>query len=868
MKKVRKSAPLSKTQHGTPETLSSTAQGHVAAGRFREAIAAYKELLKIQETPEGRLGLASAYAGRARELVAKGMPKEALTVWENRAQLLPDLAPELDHLTLLLRLGRVGAVANLCVRGGARLDAASLAALRSHLAAQNLGGESGIATALPADDPILTQGPLASQALDAYCRGDDGAMADALSAIPFRSPYRDLAQILKALQRLPGDASGAAALLARVGDDTGFATLRRACELGLRARATPFEDLAPASEPIRRFALTLAGWGEERQALWEEVAKAGPPGPQALLRLLNRRRATLGEDWARSQALRLLVPSYPKSAAWITESGGRRLSSEEGLLVAAWRAEDSRTSWAEVDAWGAYAQHLIKAAPIGPGSDAALRIALALRRVDSHRHILDHASPSDDLDDMGHIVADALEQSLGYDPDDVDCYERLIQYYLRGKDLKSARRLLDPGLQRFPKGLGLLTAALEVALTGDSFKKAARYAREILALDPINTGARERLVKAHLAHGRKQIRAGRHDLARKELDQAEEWDQEGRLREQRDLFGAVLALIQDPHGSTAALREQVAALGGGIAAAFVLGLEAIGVGRRAAWLLKAASMGKIGVASPAELNALLGRLRARLDEGGEMPGELSRLIEKPLSAAAHWPLPRAECEATCETLRRAGLDRARRAFAEAALHRWPGAPVFVLHAFEASQAARQHFHPSQAELTRLDDARRAARETGDHRSAHRLGEIISRFSSFGRMGGRFNPFIEDDEDDDDAEELGPEDFRIDPNEALRTFIEVMGLDRLLEMIGISAKERAKIKAIERELGHAYVMDSLIGMLRGNLPDFGHGMPPDLGPGPKGGPAPSPGAGRSGGPKGKTGGGKGPPDDLAEQFELF
>ncbi len=30
-------------------------------------------------------------------------------------------------------------------------------------------------------------------------------------------------------------------------------------------------------------------------------------------------------------------------------------------------------------------------------------------------------------------------------------YERLVRYYLRGKDLKTARRLLDRGLERFPR---------------------------------------------------------------------------------------------------------------------------------------------------------------------------------------------------------------------------------------------------------------------------------------------------------------------------------------------------------------------------------------------------------------------------------
>ena len=334
MKKPRKvSAAAPKSPEQSAPTLLAAAQEHAAASRWREATAAYKNLLKIEDHPHWRLELAAAYAGRARELASKGMPKEALTLWENRALVAPELPLDPDYFALLLRLGQVKAVLDLHARTGARLDAATLTVLRSHLAALHLAGEPAVAAGLPADDPIRGHGPAAAAALDAYCRGDDEALREALAAIPFRSPYRDLAQVLKALQRAPAAPGEATALLARVADDSGFAPLRRACALALGPPETLAAHLASAGEHTRRFALTLAGWGDERQALWEETRKVTGPGPQALLRLLQRRRALLGEDWARRQALRLLVPDFPKSAALITEGGARRLSEEERRLV-------------------------------------------------------------------------------------------------------------------------------------------------------------------------------------------------------------------------------------------------------------------------------------------------------------------------------------------------------------------------------------------------------------------------------------------------------------------------------------------------------------------------------------------------------
>ncbi len=63
--------------------------------------------MKIEDRPEWLLELAAAYAGRARELAAKGMPKEAIILWENRALVAPQLPPELDYCALLLRQGKV-----------------------------------------------------------------------------------------------------------------------------------------------------------------------------------------------------------------------------------------------------------------------------------------------------------------------------------------------------------------------------------------------------------------------------------------------------------------------------------------------------------------------------------------------------------------------------------------------------------------------------------------------------------------------------------------------------------------------------------------------------------------------------------------
>lgn len=69
--------------------------------------------------------------------------------------------------------------------------------LREQLAAQALAGRTEVIAGLSPEDPVVLDHPIAVDALQAYCRGDDIALESHLKRLPFRSPYRDLRQILK-----------------------------------------------------------------------------------------------------------------------------------------------------------------------------------------------------------------------------------------------------------------------------------------------------------------------------------------------------------------------------------------------------------------------------------------------------------------------------------------------------------------------------------------------------------------------------------------------------------------------------------------------------------------------------------------------
>jgi tetratricopeptide (TPR) repeat protein len=848
MKKQRKKRA---SHHGPAQgarptgDLQSAARVELQAGRFREAIALYKDLLKREDSPQARQGLASAYAGRAGQLAEKGMLKEALVIWENRRQLGDDAPPSSAHATLLLRLGQVPAAAALYRQASRVEDVAGLAGIAQTLAAHVVAGDDQVAAALGPDDPIVSQGAAAREALAAYCRGDEERLTASLAAIPFRSPFRDWVQILKALQRLSDRPQEAAQLLARVGDASAFAPLRRAAELVLVPEPELAARLAGAGEAAARFALTLLGWGPERQALWLEAARLGPsPKPQALLRLLHRYRQRLGEDWARARALRLLVADFPRSAGWLAEAGGRPASAAERALVAAWQAEHRADPEGVEAAWRDYAAHLTRAGVPAPGTDDALRLALVQRRPERRSDRLRRAVVSGVSERPERVAAESLEASLVHDPDDIDTYLRLIDYHRAFKAYKDARRLLAAAQARWPSDIRILTAALDTALAVDAFKKAAGLARRILELDPINAGARERLVNAHINHARKQIRAGRLDLARRELAQAGEWAAGEALRERVELAAAFVTLGEDPAAGEAALRGHAERLGGGLAGAFVVAAEAAAVGRAPAPLLKALELARPRARGRDDLLDLLARLRAHLDRGERVPREVAGYLEKPLKAACDLALSVQEAESACETLRRCKLDQARQAFAKAALKRWPGAPRFELHAFEARHGGR-YWNVSEAEIDRLERAIDRARAEGDMRTRHRLIEIVEEID--GLFLGPFG----------DLDALP--DFPRDPGDVIANLIEAIGLDAFLDMIRLTPEVRRGLEEVERQVGREALIDMLRASLEGSLPDI-----PDLPPLPFGPPVRKPRAGNGKKTPRRTEDG----DDFLDQLDLF
>ena len=727
----------------TPERRLELARAALEEGRFREAIGGFKALLKDHDDPQWRTELAVAYQGRVRELVAKGMLKEAVAIGEVRRELCPDAAPDPGHLALLLRSGQVEQVVEVYRTAGKTLPQREFASLTARLAALHLSDAAGLDTALEAGHPLLVDGAAARAALAAWCGGDDPGCAEALSAIPFRSPYRDWVQVLKALLKVDQDPAAAERTLARVTADSPFFGVAEAVRLALLPESAFASALADVGPATRRFAAMFRGWSESRLTLWRELRDAAKDS-QKLLELLYRQRKRLGEAWVRRQGLPLLVANLPKCLRGSPLFGGRPASEREYDQIFAWDAEQDGDHHDVFDAWCDVIDHLRARGTPAPDSDDALRIALIQRRFDSRWNMLSY--PDNDpfeTEKLRDQAREQFEQSLDLDPGWRPGYTRLIAHYRAQGQAKDARRILARALELWPDQIDVLQEALETAVTADAFKKAAGYARKILALDPINSSARSRLFEAHLAHARKQFRKRRHDLALRELDIAQDWARGVKAVAALMLLRGFATLAGDQESDReqglALLRQAVTELGDGLTGRLALALEAERLDQSVDSFIKRLRLPKVMQPEADDLLGFMRLLREALDVGQKPSPATLREFEPALKRAAKRALSSGDMEAVCETLRRCELVDVRRVYAAAALERWPGRPVFELHAFEAKYTG---FRPmvQDADVNRLHIAYEQAQESGDTRVAMQLGKILENLlpPSFG--GPVFDPF--------------------------------------------------------------------------------------------------------------------------------
>ena len=769
----------SKQAELTPQARARQVRDLIDKGRFREAVDACKLLLKTERRPEWVELLAEAYRGRARSLADKGMYKEAVTIWRNCSELCGKALDDVSFFDLLCKAGMVEQAFEFYRHHQAALEArGELAQTRERLAALSLAGYDKAIRVLPDDDALVKGYPAAMGALEAYCRGDDGALQESIKAISFRSPFRHFGQILKALQVAESDAAAAAALLERVPKASPFMPLVDAATASLTPDSELFSRLAKQERQARRFIAARWGLDQELLKLAEEVRQLGTaPSVESLIRFVSRHQQLLTPEFARDAAFHLVAHAPGMRSAFSKNFG--KLSPLEASRIEAWRCEmagehpfDVVTAWERVE-------NALEPSNCGGEPNCRLSVALVVH------HCLEYA---DRFQAPDEVKISALERIIEYDPEDHDAYIRLIAACRRKERLKEARHYVDRAQQVFPEDIAVLTEAVETALASDSYKKAARLAAQILEKDPINIRVRTALIDAHLSHARKQLAQRKYPLADKELTVAEGWTRTPRDKARVDLVRGTGLFAQGYVREAADLwRAAETALGGNICGRFYLLMELARQDYAIDTVLKKAGIAPLATVTKETVLQFIHMLKEHFrDTDAEAVAMAMAPLEKSLAKAATHEYSVADYEMICETLMHCQRDALCDRYAKHARRQHPKAAIFKYYELAVRQAQRGHL--SSQDIDCLHDLHDEAYHSGDKALSYRVEQLLN--ASHG-----FFDFDDDDEYDDDVYDDG---LPVD-------------LEHFIDML-IKALPAQEVKRLQREMGREGLREAAKKML--------------------------------------------------------
>ncbi len=675
-----------------PDEQLERAQRSMANERWKEAIDAYKRLLKTEPRDEWREGLTDAYLGRAGELAGKGMYKEALVFLENLSALGCRRETAALSTACLLLAEKMQQAVQVYLDSKQALPRQQDELLQSLFAARVIAGEEQLLQAFPEESPIVTQHRPISEALNAWCAGDDEDARRLLKTIPYRSPYRDLRTILTAVLLQSSDAQAARELFSRIDKDSPFAGVMNVMRLGALTGPEWLEAVSELGPAAQKYAVASKGIDDKIYGLFRRMQK-GSRSAKELFNLLAAHARLFDAKIVRRACLDLLS-AYPAGAKSYVKQFGRP-SKYDDARVTALVAEQQR-DWEK-----AFASWRKVLDIVGEADTEQNRLRSALIA----RHLADIQKTH--FSRYSETLEEFLTFSLRLDPDDKPSYLALLEYYEEMDEDDLYRKCMDRAVKQFPEDSDILMEAIELALARNTFKKAASYAKTLLRLDPINPRVRGALIRAHLSHARKQIKAKKFHLAEKELNEADAIEREGRSTGIIQIHRGLLAFAQGNVETGEAQIEAASRRAGSHLTAYlrvVVEAERISLSTRAVKQYHA--LLKQSAATAPDKEGILALIRAIDSYALEDDAPLDRAlgaVAKYLKKGAGLDYQQEEMAAVCSMFEQLERYDVLQTYAEHALKKWRNDPLFMYYRLFAKSTGNQ-FLLRPGELTQIKDA--------------------------------------------------------------------------------------------------------------------------------------------------------------------
>ena len=766
-------------------------------GHDKEAIVHLKQMLKQERRPEWEGWAVEAHQRQTHRLLQAGKFQEAANLFASGHQLCGLPLDCADYIRCLLQLKQTTKAVERYVSARSFLPKTDLFRLQVELGALALAGDKQILKQLPVNDPVVVDFDKALALLEYWCANDDTVLRQDLKALSFRSPYRDLRTLLSTRFSDDGRVGVDRERLTRISSDSPYQRLAMLFHAASLDNREMLLSLPGLGNEENRFLALLKGWSNAQGKLAGQLAVLpDEPDYASIFRFADRHKSTDEQSMQRMAEMAAIHGSAHRNRAVNLsrfEKRFGRLSPKERA-----HAEARSVSFAyahglldnngyelgdyqQVErAWGLCAKSIYEA---NVDDDARFRNALINRYV-SHLW-LETGNPANE------ITARNIEISLQVDPQDKPSHLLLIDYYLAENKLKKARAAVNNALKVYPHDISILLAAIQVAVAGNAFKKAAGYAKQILAVDPINREARRLLYGAHLAHAHKQASVGKWHLVRKEVKEVMRWVDNPRTKATGLILEACCELRAEQATVAADLLNEASVLAGStMNTCFIIQYEAHTIGFDEADLYSLANIDwpLDALQHKDELFSLIDTVDHFLDE--DNTDQIARVLSQfntVLAPLASLIENEDEFEKLCEFWLRTGQDGLLTSYTDTAKRRFGNKPVFTYFGMVNKPWLDSN------EFDALEDAMEEAKEQGDQALAMRMISLLAELPPPGYTNAFRGILGEDAYDDPVAKGIDYDDNKI------INLIRTADMDEVLinmeSMIGIPHDEIEQIRAI-------------------------------------------------------------------------
>ncbi len=482
------------------EQITKQALSKLESGILKDAVDHYKKLMVDPEVIEYRKQQVNGYLRKAQDLTIKEVFNDVQNLWNEHLgneQQKKDI--EQIFINLIQSQSQDEIHQQLKTLTVEQIDQ-QYPLFSMALGALMLTGKSELEQYLPVESAFIAHFKSAQEALTRFHVDSPEAIRKIIKKIPYHSAFRDFRILINAALAMPFLTGNEVRLLNKISCHSAYFQAAKAL-LAIAQGETDFtQNLMFFNSRLTNIIAEIKGLNKQQRQFVEELAKLRQPlSAKEKFNLAIRFQALLKKQLAQQFCLAILR-EYPEGIQEIKENFFANNEFEQNRVQALLAEQDKKLDDAEFF-WRQCIRNLKD-----NNTDSRLKIALILRHL---ANILPESER-----------AECLMESLQYDADDRASVEQILKHFCQKQHLdENQLSFMEQAVKQFPEDIEILIHAIQISINIDNKEKAQQYAEKTLAIDPLNSFAKQVVVNGYIEQIRSFLQNKEFQRANKTIQQ-------------------------------------------------------------------------------------------------------------------------------------------------------------------------------------------------------------------------------------------------------------------------------------------------------------------------------------------------------------